>query len=210
MKLLFDFFPILIFFLTYKYYSDMPAEWVESVNQLPFVNLIPGKPEHAMLMATLVLIVATLIQNLAHFAIHKRLEKMHVISLVLLIGFGGLTLALNDESFIKWKVTIVNWVFAGAFFLSRFIGSRKTLVERMMSQALTVPSEIWKKANTMWVTFFISVGILNLLVAYNFSSETWVNFKLFGMMGLTFAFVIAQVVYLQQHVIETGNEKDVN
>lgn len=210
MKLLFDFFPILIFFLTYKYYGDMPAEWVESVNQLPFVNLIPGKPEHAMLMATLVLIVATLIQNLAHFAIHKRLEKMHVISLVLLIGFGGLTLALNDESFIKWKVTIVNWVFAGAFFLSQFIGSRKTLVERMMSQALTVPSEIWKKANTMWVTFFISVGILNLLVAYNFSSETWVNFKLFGMMGLTFAFVIAQVVYLQQHVIETGNEKDVN
>lgn len=202
MKLLFDFFPIVIFFLTYKFYGDMPKEWIDAVNQLPLVNLTPGKPEHAILMATLVIIVATIIQTIVHFALHKKVEKMHIISLVLLIGFGGLTLAFNDENFIKWKVTIVNWIFAAAFLLSEYVGERKTLVERMMSQALTVPKAIWLNTNRLWIVFFFSVGVVNLFVAYNFSSETWVNFKLFGMLGLTFAFVIVQGIYLQKHMIE--------
>ena len=130
---------------------------------------------------------------------HRRFEKMHLITLAILVVFGGLTLILQDPVFIKWKPTVVNWLFGATFLGSRFIGD-KTLVERMMSHAITAPVAIWQRINWAWVVFFIAMGVLNIYVAYNFSEETWVNFKLFGMMGLTLVFVFGQAFYLSRYM----------
>ena len=207
MKQLFDFLPVVIFFLIYKFYGDIPPQWIELANRLPLVELTPGEPRHAILMATLGIIIATLLQNIVHYLIYRTLERMHVISLALLIAFGSLTLAFRDGNFIIWKVTVINWLFAAVFLGSEFVGERKPLVERMMSKALQVPKPIWLKVNRLWVGFFIVLGILNLIVAYSFSEETWVNFKLFGVLGLTIAFVIAQALYLQRHALNTVEDK---
>lgn len=204
MKFLFDFFPVLLFFLVYKMFGDLPATWIEAANQLPLMSLNQNEPKDAILMATLVIILATIVQNALYFALHRRFEKMHLITLGILLVFGTLTLFLKDPIFIKWKVSIINWGFALAFLLSQYIGTRRSLTERMMSSAVQVPNAIWINANWMWVGFFVFIGILNLVVAYGFSEEVWVDFKLFGVLGLTFAFIIAQVFYLQRHMIETS------
>lgn len=184
MKLLFDFFPIILFFVAYKLYG--------------------------IYAATAVAIAASFIQVGGYWLKHRRFETMHLVSLGLISVFGGATLLLQDPTFIMWKPTILNWLFAGVFLGSQVVGQR-TLLERMMSSALQVPAHIWKRANLLWVGFFVFSGVLNLYVAYNYSEETWVNFKLFGLMGLTFAFVIAQSMYLARHMIpqeETAKEVD--
>lgn len=203
MKLLFDFFPVALFFLVYKFFGELPPAWIAAANQLPLMALNQNEPKDAILLATLVIILATIVQNALYFAIHRRFERMHLITLAILIVFGTLTLFLKDPIFIKWKVSIINWGFALAFLLSQYIGARKTLTERMMSSAIQVPPAVWITTNLMWVGFFVFIGVLNLIVAYAFSEEIWVDFKLFGVLGLTFAFIIAQVFYLQKHALET-------
>ncbi len=175
MKLLYDFFPILLFFIAYK---------------------LDG-----IYTATGVAIAAAAVQTGAFWLRHRRFEKMHLVTFGLLVFFGGLTLLLRDPVFIKWKPSVVNWLFATVFLGSHWIGD-KPVIERMMSHAIQAPSPVWLKLSWMWIAFFISVGLLNLYVAYSFSEETWVNFKLFGMLGITFAFVIAQGLYLGRYVIE--------
>jgi intracellular septation protein len=220
MKFLADFFPILLFFVAYKVYD--------------------------IYVATAVAIAASVLQVGAHWLRHRRVEKMHLITLALLVVFGGLTIILQDRAFIMWKPSIVNWLFAAVFLGSHFIGD-KPLVERMMSHAIEVPPNIWIRLNQMWVLFFIAMGAANLYVAnlfFNVESqllaatggglgdidlaqcaqsfkdqaldlcleardreETWVNFKLFGMMGLTIGFVVAQAFYLARHVQDTQKEE---
>jgi intracellular septation protein len=173
MKFLTDFFPILLFFIAYQAYD--------------------------IYVATAVAIGASAVQ-VAYFQVrHKKVEKMQWVTLGLLVFFGGLTLLLRDPDFIKWKPTVVNWLFAAAFLGSQFIG-KKSLLQRMMDQAVTLPDQIWSRLNYIWVSFFVAVGILNLYVAFNYSEETWVNFKLFGMLGVTFVFIIAQGFYIARHV----------
>lgn len=179
MKLLFDFFPIVAFFVAYKLYD--------------------------IYVATIVIIAATSIQLGTHWLKHRRVEKLHVITFALVILLGGATLALRDETFIKWKPTIVNWLFAAVFLGSQFIGKRP-LIARMAGNNLVLPAAIWTRLNLGWVAFFVTLGLANLFVAYNFDTDTWVNFKLFGLMGLTLAFVIAQGIYLAPHVkIQDGD-----
>lgn len=206
MKFLFDFFPVLLFFLAYKFFGDLPPAWIAAANQLPLVSLQQGNSQDAILFATLVILLATIVQNILYFALHRRFERMHLITLGLLLVFGALTLLLRDPVFIKWKVSIVNWAFAAAFLLSEFVGAKRSLTERMMSAAIQVPSAVWRTANRMWVGFFVFIGILNLIVAYGFSEATWVDFKLFGVLGLTFAFIVAQVLYLQRHALPTATD----
>ncbi len=206
MKFLFDFFPVVLFFIAYKFFGDVPPALIDLVNQIPMVALSQDEPKHAILFATLVIILATVLQNLLHYLLYRRMEKMHLISMAILLAFGSLTVVLKDSAFIQWKVTVFNWIFALVFIGSQFYGSKKTLVERMMGQALQVPAAIWQKANGMWAAFFVFIGILNLIIAYNFSEEFWVNFKLFGTLGLTFAFVIGQAIYLQQHAVENTDK----
>ena len=173
MKFLFDFFPILLFFLAYKVYD--------------------------IYVATAVAIAASFIQVGLHWLKHRKIENSHLITLVILILFGGATLLLQDETFIKWKPSVVNWVFALVFLASQFIGN-KTIIERMMSKSITLPAAIWTKLNLSWVVFFIALGIINLYVVYNYDTDTWVNFKLFGMMGLTIVFIIGQAFYMSRHM----------
>ncbi|MGV6809058.1 MAG: septation protein A [bacterium] len=199
MKFLFDFFPVLLFFLVYKFFGDLPPEMIMIANQIPYINLSLDEPKDAIYMATLVLILATIIQNLLHYIVYAKFEKMHLVSLAVLIVFGSLTLAFKNPDFIMWKVTIFNVIFALVFLGSQFIG-KKTLVERMLGQAFDAPKSVWIKANLAWVVFFLAIGLINLYVAYNLSEEVWVNFKLFGIMGLTFAFMIAQIIYLRKYI----------
>ncbi len=176
MKFLADFFPILLFFIAYKVY-DIYA-------------------------ATAVAIAASAIQVSYYQLRYKKVEKMQWITLILLVFFGGMTLAFRDPDFIKWKPTVVNWLFAAAFWGSLFIGE-KSLLQRMMDQAITVPDNIWVRLNYIWISFFIGIGLLNLYVAFNYDEDTWVNFKMFGMLGITFAFVIAQGFYIARHAQES-------
>ncbi|KAA3627296.1 MAG: septation protein A [Proteobacteria bacterium] len=175
MKFLFDFFPILLFFIAFKTWD--------------------------IFIATGVAIVATFVQVGLFWAKHRRFERMHIITLVLIVVFGGLTIALRDETFIKWKPTILNWLFGAAFLGSQFIG-KKPLVQRMLETNFSLPDGIWGRLNLIWIVFFVIMGVVNLYVAYSFDTDTWVNFKLFGMMGLTIAFVIAQAFYLARYLPE--------
>lgn len=173
MKFLFDFFPILLFFVAYKM--------------------------EGIFFATGVAIVASFVQVGVFWLKHRRFERMHLVSLGLIAVLGGMTLAFQDKTFIMWKPTLLNWVFAAVFLGSQFIG-KKPLVERMMSHTVTAERPVWIRLNMSWVLFFIAMGAANLYVAFNFDEETWVNFKLFGMMGLTFLFVIGQAFFLAKHV----------
>lgn len=214
MKLLADLFPLILFFIAYKFAG--------------------------IYVATGVAIAASLVQVVWSRWRHGRVETMPLVTLGLLVVFGGLTIALRDPLFVMWKPTIVNWLFAGAFLGSALIG-RRPLIERMMGQAISVPAMVWRRLNWGWVLFFIALGAANLYVVYiasgffpakaaliaasgsaeidlahcadqftgttlalcesaHASESLWVNFKLFGMMGLTILFVIAQAFYLARHV----------
>jgi intracellular septation protein len=173
MKLLTDFFPILLFFGAYQLYD--------------------------IYVATAVAIATSFLQVGYFWLVRHRVEKMHLITLGLLVVFGGLTLLLRDPLFIKWKPTVVNWLFGITFLGSQYIGPR-TMVERMMSHAVELPGLIWKRLNLSWALFFFGSGLLNLYVAFNYEESTWVNFKLFGMLGLTMLFVVLQAFYMARHI----------
>ncbi len=153
-------------------------------------------------MATAVLIPATLIQMLYTWFKEHKIEKMQLVTLVLVIIMGGATVIFQDKTFIQWKPTVVNWLFGIAFLGSQFIGT-KTIIERIMSGNIELPQHAWKTLNIAWVAFFLAMGVINLAVAYNFSEETWVNFKLFGMLGLTIVFIVLQGLYMSKYIKNT-------
>jgi intracellular septation protein len=175
MKFLFDFFPILLFFIAYKVFD--------------------------IYVATAVAIAASFIQVGWFWLQYRRVEKMHIFTLLMITVLGGATLMLQDPVFIMWKPSIVNWAFGVVFLGSQFI-SKKTVVQRMMEANVEMPAHIWSRLNAAWGFFFILLGFLNLYVAYNFNEETWVNFKLFGMLGLTFIFIIGQAFFLGRYIKE--------
>ena len=216
MKQLFDFAPIALFFLIYKFFLDLPDGLISTTNSLlPFMALTPGNESDAIYLATLVAIVTTIIQVAISATIMKKVEKMPLITLGLLVIFGGATLLLKDPLFIQWKPTAINWLFGLGFLLSQFIG-KKPLVQRMMSQAISIDDDrVWLKLNLSWVLFFALSGLANLLVApaidplgFGFTESTWVDFKLFGLMGMTIAFVIAQAFYLSRFMNTTAEGHD--
>lgn len=176
MKFLTDLLPVILFFIAYK---------------------LSG-----IYVATGVAIAAAAVQVAWNHFRHGRVENVQWITLGLLIVFGGLTIALRDPTFIKWKPTVVNWLFALAFLGSGLFTGRN-LLQRMMDHTIELPEVIWSRLNIAWVMFFVLSGVSNLFVAYNFSEETWVNFKLFGLMGLTILFVLAQGFYLARHLPQT-------
>jgi len=186
MKFLFDFFPLVAFLVAFYYPEDR---------------------EQGIYLAIQVLIIASAIQIIIYWLITRKFEKMHVITLILTVILGGATLLLKDVRFIKWKPTAVNWVFALVFLGSQFIG-KKPIIRRMMDHAISVPDEIWTKLNVGWVAFFIFSGTANLYVAYNFSTEFWVNFKVYGLLGLTFIFAIGQALYMSRYIKDIKEEKE--
>lgn len=181
MKFLFDFFPILLFFIAFKAYD--------------------------IYVATAVAIVASIIQVGWIWLQKRKVEKMHIITLVMIVVLGGATLILQDETFIKWKPSVVNWAFGLAFIGSHFIG-KKVIVQRMMEASVELPAHIWPRLNIAWAVFFIALGFANLYVAYNFNTDTWVNFKMFGMIGLTFVFIIGQAFFIGKYIKEPAAEPE--
>lgn len=182
----------------------MPPELIQIVNQIPYVSLSQSEPRDSLIFATLILLIASMIQNVLHWLVYKRFEKMHLISFAILLVFGSMTVIFKDPNFIKWKVSIFNWIFAAVLIGSLFIG-KKTLIERMMSHAISVPVETWKTVTVMWALFFGLIGVLNLIVAFYYPGENdknWVNFKLFGIFGLTIVFMIAQAIYLSRYTTD--------
>ncbi|MHC8441911.1 MAG: septation protein A [Candidatus Eutrophobiaceae bacterium] len=189
MKFLFDIFPVVAFFIAYY---------------------IPDDPTQRIFLATAVTIVAVVIQVAVMYLWKKRLEKMHLFTLAIVLLLGGATLLTRDRSFILWKPTIVNWLFAASCMISEFV-SRKPLIRHIMEHAITLPDQIWLAMNRRWTIFFFALGTLNLYVAFKLSEEIWVNFKLFGIIALTTGFAILQALLISKHLVtdsEDGHKEE--
>lgn len=173
MKLLFDLLPLVLFFAFYKMYD--------------------------IYVATEILMVAMLIQILLMRLSGRPVEKMHWITLALVLVFGGLTLGLRNPEFIMWKPTIINWLFALALLMSEWFMA-SGILRRMLSSVAEFPSAVVIRLTYAWALFLVSAGLLNLYVAYNYPEATWVDFKLFGLTGLSVVFIVAQSLYLGRHM----------
>ena len=182
LNFLYDLVPVLLFFITFKF-SDIYT-------------------------ATVVGIIATALQVVITTIWKKAIDKKQVITLVIFLLFGGMTLYFHNPLFVKWKPTVIYWIFGMVFLGSHFIGKR-TLIQRLFSSALeknnsahAVPNIVWIKLNLAWTLFFTLLGLVNLWVAYNYSTDVWVNFKLYGVMGSLLLFSIAQAFYLARYMTD--------
>ena len=180
MKLLIDFFPIFLFFAAFKIWG--------------------------IYIATAVAIAATVVQiGYLHFK-HGKVEPMQWLSLGVIVLFGGATLLSQSDTFIKWKPTVLYWLMGGAL-LGGQLFFRKNLLKSLMGAQMDLPESAWRTMNWSWTGFFAVMGVLNLWVAYNFDTDTWVTFKLFGGMGLMVVFVLAQALYLSRYMEDTEDTK---
>lgn len=193
MKQFIDFIPLILFFITYK----MEPRTLELAGH----SLSIG----GVYSATAVLIGASLVVYGLIFATQRKLEKGQWITLLACLVFGGMTLTFHSETFLKWKAPAVNWLFALGFAASQFIGD-KPLIQRIMGHAVALPQPLWTRLNLAWVAFFIFCGLANLYVAFTFH-EYWVDFKVFGSLGLTLLFMLGQGVFLARHMQDAASEK---
>jgi intracellular septation protein len=204
MKILFDFLPIILFFGAFKY-ADGRKEWAANFASQHFGFLVAGgvvgQSEAPVLLATVVVVLATLAQVAFLLARGRKVDTMLWVSLVLVVVLGGLTVWFHSETFIKWKPTLLYWVMASAFLLAPLLFG-KNLLRTLLGEQLQLPDPIWARLNWAWIGFFSVMGALNLWVAFNFATDTWVNFKLFGAMGLMFVFVIAQGLFISKYLPE--------
>jgi intracellular septation protein len=176
MKLLFDLFPVILFFIAFKL-ADI-------------------------YVATAVAIAATFAQIGWVWFRHRKVDTMLWVSLALIVVFGGMTLVLRDETFIKWKPTVLYWLFATVLLVSATVFG-KNLIRAMLAAQIEAPEHVWARLNLAWALFFAAMGAANLFVALSFPTDIWVNFKLFGTMGLMLAFILAQGFWLNRYVTET-------
>ncbi len=181
MKLLFDLFPVILFFIVFKFFG--------------------------VFAATAAAIVATFLQVAWVKHRHGKVDTMLWVSLGIITVFGGATLLLHDETFIKWKPTILYWFFSAALLFSSIL-FKKNLMRAMLQEKLTLPDPVWHNLNLAWGLFFAVLGIINLYVAFNFSTDTWVNFKLFGATGLMLVFILLQSLWLSKYVEEDDKKED--
>ncbi|HEX6006113.1 MAG TPA: septation protein A [Burkholderiales bacterium] len=179
MKFLFDIFPVLLFFVAFKL--------------------------QGIYVATAVAIAATIAQIGWVWLRHRKVDAMLWVSLGVIVVFGGATLLLRDETFIKWKPTVLYWLFGTALAIAS-IGFKKNLIRTVMEKQMSLPEPAWKGLLVSWIAFFAVMGVLNLFVAYHFSTDTWVNFKLFGGIGLMLAFVLLQALLLGKYVEEKSGK----
>lgn len=202
MKILLDFLPIVLFFGMFKY-AEGNKEWAAATatDWLGFMvsGGVVGPAEAPVLLATVVVIIATLAQIIWLKATRKKVDTMLWVSLALVTVLGGATIYFHSESFIKWKPTVLYWVMGSALLIGQLV-FKKNGIKSLMGTQMNLPDAIWRNVNFSWVVFFALMGVINIWVAYNFPTSTWVNFKLFGGMGLMVVFVLAQAVYLNKHI----------
>ncbi|MDK2123778.1 septation protein A [Parachitinimonas caeni] len=175
MKLLFDLFPVLLFFLAYKLTGE------------------------EIYVATAVAIGATFAQVAYCFLRKKPISPTLWLSFGIVTIFGGATLILHNKTFILWKPTVLYWTLATALLIARY-GFRKNGLKSLLGSQLNLPAKIWDRLNIAWASFFTTVGGINLFVAFNFSEHVWVNFKTFGLIGLVFVFSIAQALAISKYI----------
>jgi len=173
MKLLLDYFPIILFFLAFKLYG--------------------------IYTATVVIIVAAVLQIGIFWLKYRRVSLVQLLTGIIIIVFGGTTLLLKNPIFIQWKPTAISWLLALICLISCF-ATKKTFIQYLLDKTITLPETIWHKVNYSWIVFFFVIGIINLYVVYNYSTNTWVNFKLFGIVGATVVFSVLQSFYLAKHL----------
>lgn len=179
MKQLLDFLPLIIFFAVYKFFD--------------------------IYIASGALIAATALQLVVSYMLYKKIEKMHLITFIMVAVFGTLTLVLHDDSFIKWKVTIVYALFAIALGVSQMMN--KPILKSMLGKDLVVADNIWARVTWYWVSFFVVCGLVNIYVAFSLSQQTWVNFKVFGLTALTLINTVLTVVYLFKNMSEEDRKE---
>lgn len=208
MKLLFDFLPIVLFFVAFKV-ADANKEAAAAFATAHMGFAVSGGvvvPDVApVLLATVVVVLATLAQVAVLAVRGKKIDLMLWVSLALVVVMGGLTVWLHNETFIKWKPTLLYWVMGGAFALAPLLFG-KNLLKLLLGAQLELPAPVWQRLNLAWIAFFAAMGALNLWVAYNFATATWVNFKLFGGLGLMLVFTIAQGLYLARYLPDEAVE----
>lgn len=181
MQLLFDFLPILAFFIAYKF--------------------------KGLFVATGLAIGISVVQVAIHWVRTRQIARLQFISMIIIILLGSATLLLHNELFIKWKPTVLYWVFA-LFFLGSQLFGKKNCIQYLMDQNIALTPSAWRKLNISWIIFFTCVGFINLYVVYHFSTDVWVNFKLFGILGMTFLFIIAQAFYLASHLKQQEKQNE--
>jgi intracellular septation protein len=180
MQLLFEFLPLIAFFVAFVLYD--------------------------LYVATATIIVAIGLQIAYQWFRHRKVNKMLLISGVLVAVFGGITLALRNPLFIQWKVTVVNWLFAVAFLGSQLFGA-KTFTERLMGQAVELEPTVWRQLNTLWVVNFAVLGALNLYIMYNFDEQIWVYFKTWGMIGLSLLMAVGQAIWISSRATDRSADR---
>lgn len=198
MKLLFDLFPVIFFFASFKFAGANPQACADVLSAF-----LPGTvdvSQAAILTATIAAISASLVQVLIVFLRGEKPEPMLWISLGVILVFGGLTVFLHNEMFIKWKPTILYWIFG--LILLYGIVTGKNFMTMLLKKQLALPEECWDATQKIWCVFFALVGLVNLAVAYLCSTDTWVNFKMFGLLGITFVFTLGFGIWMTKHLPE--------
>jgi len=202
MKILFDFLPIALFFGMFKY-AEGNKDWAASTatDWLGFMvsGGVVGPAEAPVLLATVVVIIATLAQILWLKARGRKVDTMLWVSLGLVTALGSATIYFHSESFIKWKPTVLYWVMGASLLVGQLV-FKKNGIKSLMGAQMSLPDPVWRTVNFSWVAFFAVMGLVNLWVAFNFSTSTWVNFKLFGGMGLMLVFILAQAFFLNKYI----------
>jgi intracellular septation protein len=180
-KFLFDLLPVILFFITFKFFG--------------------------IFTATAVAIAATLAQIIYSKVRHGKVDNMLLISGAIIGVLGGITLLLHDKTYIMWKPTVLYWTLAAVLLIANSF-FKKNFIKQMMGKMIDAPTEIWSKLNLVWVVFLIALGFLNLYVATNYNENTWVNFKLFGVTSIIFLFFIAQIFTLKKYLIEPSEDSN--
>ena len=204
MKFLFDLFPVILFFGVFKWGEGSPDAAQALVTQYMSGFMSGGAvaaTQAPILLATAVAIIASLGQIGYLLVRRRKVDGMLWLSLGIIVVFGGATIYFRDDTFIKWKPTILYWCFAVGLLFSQMI-LKKNLIRSFMEKQMALPEPLWPKLNLAWVVFFAVMGLLYLYVAFNYGIDTWVNFKMFGTMGLMFAFIIGQSLFLSKYMKE--------
>ena len=206
MKFLFDMFPVILFFGVFKW-GEGHTDAAQSMVGQYLSGLVSGGnvgPEQApILLATAVAIIATIAQIGYLLVRGKKVDAMLWVSLAIIVVFGGATIYFHNDAFIKWKPTVLYWVFA-IVLIGAQVFMNKNLIRLMMKAQIDLPDAVWARLNMAWAAFFAAMGVINLYIAFNFPTSTWVNFKLFGFMGLMIAFVVAQTMFLSKYIKDAG------
>jgi intracellular septation protein len=204
MKLLLDFLPLILFFATFRY-ADGHSDWATAFSNEHFGGLVSGgvvgASEAPVLLATLVVIAATLAQAGILKLQGKKIDLMLWVSLTLVVVLGGLTIWFHNKTFIMWKPSGLYWTLALVLWASQALFG-KNMLKKLLGEQLELPDPIWRRLNLAWVVFFGLMGLLNIWVAYNFETSTWVSFKAFGTTALMFVFFIAQGFYMSKYLPE--------